>query len=85
VSSTGCPWRGSRLDRDHRGDEVLTVRAERTWTPEEGQQEVVVAERRQGTFSRQVFLGDNLDVDHVKATYDRGVLTLVIPVAQQYR
>jgi HSP20 family protein len=61
---------------------VLTVRAERTWMPADGQ-EVVVAERPQGTFSRQLFLGDNLDVDHVTATYDQGVLTLVIPVAEQ--
>jgi HSP20 family protein len=61
---------------------VLTVRADRTWTPGEGQ-EVVVAERPQGTFTRQLFLGDNLDVDHITATYDQGVLTLVVPVAEQ--
>jgi HSP20 family protein len=61
---------------------VLTVRAERNWTPGEGQ-EVVVAERPQGTFTRQVFLGESLDVDHITATYDQGVLTLVVPVAEQ--
>jgi HSP20 family protein len=61
---------------------VLTVRAERTWTPAEGQ-EVVVAERPQGTFTRQLFLGDSLDVDQITATYDQGVLTLVVPVAEQ--
>jgi HSP20 family protein len=61
---------------------VLTVRAERTWKPGEGQ-EVVVAERPQGTFTRQLFLGDSLDVDRIAATYDQGVLSLVIPVAEQ--
>ena len=61
---------------------VLTVRAERTWKPGE-EQEVVVAERPQGTFTRQLFLGDSLDLDRIAATYDRGVLSLTIPVAEQ--
>jgi HSP20 family protein len=61
---------------------VLTVRAERTWQPREDQ-EVLVAERPQGTFSRQLFLGDSLDADNVAAAYDHGVLTLTIPVAEQ--
>jgi HSP20 family protein len=60
---------------------VLTVRAERSWKPEEGQQ-VVVAERPQGVFTRQLFLGESLDVDRVSASYDHGVLTLVVPVAE---
>src|SRR5262245_25399979 len=41
---------------------VLTVRAERKWSPAEGQ-DVVVAERPQGTFTRQLFLGESLDTD----------------------
>lgn len=61
---------------------VLTVRAERTWQPEEGQ-EVVIAERPQGTFTRQLLMGENLDGEHVQASYDLGVLTLTIPVAEQ--
>jgi HSP20 family protein len=39
-------------------------------------------ERRQGTFSRQLFLGDTLDTSKVEASYDRGVLTVTIPVAE---
>jgi HSP20 family protein len=61
---------------------VLTVRAERAWTPQEGE-EVIVQERPQGTFSRQIFLGEGLDSEQVAATYDAGVLSLVIPVAEQ--
>lgn len=34
-------------------------------------------------FSRQLVLGDNLDTEHISASYDTGVLTLSIPVAQQ--
>lgn len=61
---------------------VLTVRAERGWQPKEGQ-EVVVSERPQGTFTRQLFLGDTLDAEQLKASYAEGVLTLTIPVAAQ--
>ena len=61
---------------------VLTVRAERSWPPLEGD-EIVVAERPQGTFTRQLFLGETLDVDAIEASYDQGVLTLTIPVAQR--
>ena len=60
---------------------VLTVRAERSWQPSE-QQEILVAERPQGTFSRQLFLGDSLDAEQIRATYEQGVLTLTIPVAE---
>src|ERR1700736_1383714 len=59
---------------------VLTVRAERG-SPRAAEDEVVVAERPQGTFSRQVFLGEGLDPDGIEARYESGVLTIAIPVA----
>ena len=59
---------------------VLTVSAERHWQPVEGDQ-VIATERRQGSFSRQLFLGDGLDADRIHATYEAGVLTVTIPVA----
>ncbi|MBG6179663.1 HSP20 family molecular chaperone IbpA [Arthrobacter sp. CAN_A1] len=34
-------------------------------------------------FSRQLILGDTLDTDRVKASYDGGVLTLRIPIAEK--
>ena len=61
---------------------VVTVRAERTPSPE-GVEEVLVAERPQGVFSRQLFLGEMLDPGRVEANYAQGVLTLTIPVAEQ--
>jgi HSP20 family protein len=61
---------------------VLTVSAERQWQPRENQQ-VVAAERPQGNFSRQLFLGEGLDPDRVEARYENGVLTVVIPIAEQ--
>ena len=60
---------------------VLTVSADRH--AESSDQEFIANERPQGTFSRQLFLGDTLDADHVQANYDRGVLTVTIPVAEQ--
>jgi len=61
---------------------MLTVKAERTATYDEGA-EVQVAERPRGVFSRQLFLGDTLDADNIKADYDAGVLTLRVPIAEQ--
>jgi HSP20 family protein len=58
---------------------VLTVRAERPAVQSDGV-EMLVAERPAGTFTRQVFLGDTLDPDHMTADYTAGVLTLAIPV-----
>lgn len=61
---------------------MLTVTAERSWAATNDQQ-VIVSERPQGTFRRQLFLGENLDTDRVEARYDSGVLTVTIPVAEQ--
>lgn len=61
---------------------VLTVKAERR--SEFGDDaDVQVAERPRGVFSRQLFLGETLDVEHIQANYDAGVLTLRIPIAEQ--
>src|SRR5256885_3316859 len=61
---------------------VLTVQAERRFETREEDQ-LVVNERAQGTFSRQLFLSDNLDLDRIEANYENGVLTLQLPVAEQ--
>jgi HSP20 family protein len=61
---------------------VLTVHAERK-RPSDEDAERVVGERTYGTFSRQMFLGDTLDVDELEADYTDGVLTIRIPVAEQ--
>ncbi len=60
---------------------VLTVKAERLGL--DGSLEMFAAERPRGAFSRQLILGDNLNVDHVAANYNAGVLTLRIPVAEE--
>jgi HSP20 family protein len=60
---------------------VLTVTAQRAWQPEEGAQ-VLFAERPQGSYTRRLQLGDGLDADHIEASFDRGVLTVRVPVAE---
>ena len=60
---------------------VLTVRAERVarnshWEP-------LASERPRGLFSRQLVLGDNLDLENIEAGYADGVLRLVVPVAEK--
>jgi HSP20 family protein len=62
---------------------VLTVRAERKSPTGNGDAETILAERPYGVFSRQVFLGESLDVDNLAADYDSGILTVKIPVAEQ--
>ena len=62
--------------------QVLTVKAERSWTPAEGDT-VITRERPHGSVSRQVTLAETLDTDHLEAHFDGGVLTVTIPVAEQ--
>jgi HSP20 family protein len=60
---------------------TLTVRAERSRKDPEDTV-YLVSERRSGTYSRQLVLGDGLSVDNIRADYTDGVLTLTIPVAE---
>ena len=60
---------------------VLTVRADRA--PRETTSEQIAAERPRGVFSRQLILGDNLDLNKIAAGYRDGVLKLEIPVAER--
>ena len=61
-------------------DNVLTVKVDRPTPTTTDGVEILVAERPYGSFARQMFLGDNLDVEHIEASYEAGVLTLSIPV-----
>ncbi|MEV0686271.1 HSP20 family small heat-shock protein [Nocardia sp. NPDC050378] len=70
----------SSLDLDIERN-VVTVRASR---PElDSSREMLAAERPRGVFSRQLFLGEGLDTDNVRAEYTDGVLRLTIPVAEK--
>ena len=60
---------------------VLTVRAERI--ARNGDWEMLASERAKGWFSRQLILGDNLDLERIEASYTDGVLRLSVPVAEK--
>ncbi|WP_281284210.1 Hsp20/alpha crystallin family protein [Nocardioides litoris] len=60
---------------------VLTVRAERL--APNGDWQMLASERTRGSFSRQLVLGDNLDLERIEASYDAGVLRLLVPVAEK--
>jgi HSP20 family protein len=62
--------------------DVLSVRAKRTRILADDDQ-VQIAERGQGDFSRQLFLGESLDREKITASYEDGVLTITIPVIEQ--
>jgi len=61
---------------------VLTIKATRHAPSMQEGVEPVIAERSWGEFTRQVLLGNNLDVTKIHAEYDAGVLTVSIPVAE---
>ncbi len=60
---------------------VVTIRAERL--AGNGDWQRLASERTHGQFSRELVLGDNLDLERIDAAYDNGVLRLVIPVAEK--
>lgn len=62
----------------------LRLSAERRRSLPEGAS-YLVQERRDTKVTRRVMLGETLDVDHVDAEYDDGVLTLRIPLRESVK
>jgi HSP20 family protein len=62
---------------------MLSISGERP--ARHGDREVILCERPHARFSRQLYLGENLDTEGVQASYDNGVLTITIPVSRQAR
>ena len=59
---------------------TLTIQAERT--PHYGDSDqVIVVERPQGSFTRQLSLGEGVDTEHLTAGYTDGVLHVTIPAS----
>jgi len=61
---------------------TLTIRAQRSSRTEDGV-EWLASERFTGTYMRQIALGDGIDADRISATYENGVLTLSLPLAEK--
>jgi HSP20 family protein len=60
-------------------DDVLFISAERTQEEEEKKKGYHRIERSWGSLSRSFTVGDNIDTDNIEASYDNGVLKLVLP------
>lgn len=60
---------------------VLTVSASRKEYAESDRP--VLRERFAGSFTRRVRLADTIDADRIEASYDNGVLSIVLPVAEK--
>jgi HSP20 family protein len=68
----------------HVDNGVLTVKAERRPTVEEGAQ-WIASERFAGSYLRQLSAGEGIDVEQISAHYDNGVLTVRLPVADRVK
>lgn len=61
---------------------LLSVSARRTEDYAEGQKPFI-RERAMGSFARQIRLSDAVDADKIEASYDRGVLTVHVPLVEK--
>ncbi|ANF31743.1 heat-shock protein Hsp20 [Leifsonia xyli] len=71
----------SSVDVDVDGH-LLTIRAVRTAADREGAR-WLAQERPYGAYMRQFTIGDDVDPDGITASYDNGVLSVMIPVAER--
>lgn len=60
----------------------LTIRAQRTADTREGVR-WLARERGAGSFLRQFTLGEGVDLEGISASYESGVLSVVIPVSER--
>jgi HSP20 family protein len=61
----------------------LRVTVDREW--DDGEVQMLLQERPQGSFSRTLYLSDGLDLEQVEASLDDGVLTIGVPLAERSR
>ena len=60
-------------------DGVLTLKGEKRAEKEEKEKDYYLSERRYGAFSRSMRLPETVDPGKIKATFDKGVLRIVVP------
>jgi len=63
--------------------DVLTIRAEKRVERDDGNDTRHVRERAYGTFQRSLRLPQMIDPEQVRAHFDRGVLTVILPRTEQ--
>jgi HSP20 family protein len=63
-------------------DNILSIRAERKADSEEGTV-YLIRERPTGSFYRALRLPEAIDAEHIHSSYEQGVLTITLPVAEE--
>jgi len=61
-------------------DDILVVKGEKTREHEVEEKDRYLFERAYGAFERRIPLPDGADTDHIEASYDKGVLTITVPL-----
>ncbi len=64
-------------------DDILTLRADRKPDFEDDKSDYLVQERPTGSFYRALRLPDTVDSNKIQSTYENGVLTIVLPKAEE--
>jgi HSP20 family protein len=62
--------------------QLLTIRAQRTADTQQ-RSSWLTKERPYGTYLRQFSVGEGIDTEKISATYDNGVLSVVVPVSER--
>lgn len=66
-------------------DDVLTIKGEVKEAAESEDVTYQIRERRFGEFGRSIRFPVNINVENVEATYTNGILTLVVPKAEEVK
>jgi HSP20 family protein len=66
-------------------DSTLTVKGERSFTNEVDEDSFHRVERRYGSFARSLSLPQTARPEAIEASFDRGVLTIEIPKAEEVK
>ena len=66
-------------------DGLLTIQGERQFTSESSEQQYHRVERRYGSFRRSITLPSQVQADAIEASFDNGVLEVLVPKAEQAR
>lgn len=66
-------------------ENTLTITAETRSETREESENAILQERRFGTFSRRLRFPELVNGDAIEATYDAGVLTIMIPKAEEVK
>lgn len=63
-------------------NDVLVIKGEKSEEKEIGEEDHYLRERHYGSFERRLPLPEGVDPESIEATYDKGVLTVTVPMPE---